>query len=449
MRKTLTLIFTMLSFSLLGQVALDQTFHDFGEIYKGGNRVAEFNLMNNSDKKLFILRADQDRELDIRFSTKTVEPGAYATIRIQVNPRTKGRFKKNIDLWISTSMEPFPLELIGEVKELETSFQPCPSFTHPDKIQPIQFSMTASVTDINTELPVKSAGIQMLRNGIPMEIPLITDERGKASKEIPLGLYYVVTRAEGYKTHESSAYLNRSRKVVEIALTPLEKTEEVPLPDTPKESIAVAPPIEEKSEPVVAIETDPSDFSPEKYAANNIVFLIDVSGSMRKEGRLDLLKASMLELVKILRDIDKVSILTYTATSKMVMESLSATEGNKVLMVSIIQGLEAKGSTQGGQALRLAFEVVKVHYVKNGSNQVMMATDGRFGDNYSEMLKVVKSNTRTGRNISVIGIKNSERSATQMHEIATIGAGYYINIESYDDAQENLVKGIKASCMKE
>ena len=90
------------------------------------------------------------------------------------------------------------------------------------------------------------------------------------------------------------------------------------------------------------------------YAANNIVFLIDVSLSMKREGRLDLLKASMLKLLTILRDIDQVSILNYTTTSKMVLESINATEKNKKRIAGVIQSLEALGGTQGGQAIRAA-----------------------------------------------------------------------------------------------
>ena len=217
----------------------------------------------------------------------------------------------------------------------------------------------------------------------------------------------------------------------------------------PIEPVVMQPQKEREQDPIATIGVDPGDFSVDRYAANNIVFLIDVSASMRKEGRLDLLKASMLELVEILREIDQVSILTYTSTSKMVLEPINATESNKALMIKVIQGLEAKGSTVGGQAVRSAFEVVKAHYVKEGSNQVVMATDGQFRDNFKDMLKMVKKNSRGGRNISVIGIKNSSRSADQMREIATAGSGYYINIESYDDAQENLVQGIKASSLKD
>ncbi|MBL4734245.1 MAG: VWA domain-containing protein [Flavobacteriales bacterium] len=449
MRYTYALLFSLLATLGSAQVTMDQTFHDFGEITKGHMRLAEFNLMNNSDKKVLILRADQDPELDIRFSSKTVEPGAYATVRIQFNPRSRGRVNKKIDLWISTSQEPFVLEMEGIVKELETSFQPCPSFTHPDKIQPIQFNMTAFVTDMTTGLPLGNATIQMLRNGIALDVPLITNEQGKVSKEIPLGLYYIVTSREGYATREASFYLNRSRNKVKVKLMPSKIEKEIVQPVEPVAPVVIQPEKEREQDPIANIGADPGDFSVDRYAANNIVFLIDVSASMRKEGRLDLLKASMLELVEILREIDQVSILTYTSTSKMVLEPINATESNKALMIKVIQGLEAKGSTVGGQAVRSAFEVVKAHYVKEGSNQVVMATDGQFRDNFKDMLKMVKKNSRGGRNISVIGIKNSSRSADQMREIATAGLGYYINIESYDDAQENLVQGIKASSLKE
>jgi Ca-activated chloride channel family protein len=448
MKLSLVFLLALLTSSLVAQVSIDQTFHDFGEINRGHMRLAEFNLMNNGDQKVLILRADQDPELDIRFSSKTIEPGTYATVRIQINPTSKGRFSRSTNLWISTSKEPFVLELEGLVKELEVSFQPCPGFAHPDKVQPIQFSMTAYVTDMKSGAPLENASLQMLRNGVPLEQPLITNDQGKISKEIPLGLYYVIVDKEGYESREASIYLNIRRNEVRVKLMPLSKPDIAHPTDVSSEHIATKPPLEVKPAPTT-FEADPGDFSAEKYAANNIVFLIDVSSSMRKEGRLDLLKASMIQLVEILREIDHVSILTYTSTSKMIMESLSATESNKALMVTVIQGLEAKGSTVGGQAIKYAFEIVKAHYIENGSNQVVMATDGQFRDNYTSMLKMVRKNKRGGRNITVIGIKNSARSAEQMREIAMTGSGHYINIETYTDARENLVRGIKASSLKE
>ena len=198
MKNLLIGILSLISSGLVAQVTIDKTSHDFGDIHKGDPRLAEFNLMNKSTKSVFILRADQDRETDIKFSTKTVAPGTYATIRIQYNPRSKGRFKKDINLYISSLMEPIVLELQGTVKELEASFLPCPSFTHPERNQGINFSMNAIVTDQTTGLPIPNAGIQMIKNGVPLKRPLYTDDRGKASKEIPLGLYYVVIEKEGY-----------------------------------------------------------------------------------------------------------------------------------------------------------------------------------------------------------------------------------------------------------
>jgi len=446
MRKALVIFISLLSYNGFSQITLDQNHYDLGEIYKGNKRLAEFNLMNNSLKKIYVLRVDKDLELETRFSTKTIEPGAYATIRIQINPRSTGKFEKKVNLWISSSQVPYPLEIIGDVKELEISYQPCPGFAHPDKIQPIQFDVTATISDIDSKLPIENATIQMVRNGIPLEELLISDNNGIASKNIPLGLYYVIAKADGYETEEFPVYLNRTRNKIMVKLKSLKNVEDLA---KPIETI-IAGNTEKNNSAKFQLpsEIELQGFSPENYAANNIVFLIDVSGSMRKEGRLDLLKASMLELLSILRDIDKVSILTYTSTSKMVMESLNATETNKILMKNIIIGLEAKGSTQGGQALRSAFEIVKLHFVTNGSNQVVMATDGRFGENFPEMLKVVKTNNRRKRNISVIGIKNSERSASQMREIVASGSGYYINMDNFYDAQENLVKGIKSACLK-
>ena len=110
--------------------------------------------------------------------------------------------------------------------------------------------------------------------------------------------------------------------------------------------------------------------------ASNIVFLIDVSGSMMEENKLPLVKASMKLLVDQLREQDKISLVTYAGNAGLVLGATSGADKTKIK--DAIDKLEAGGSTAGGQGIKLAYKTAKENFMKNGNNRVILCTDGDF-----------------------------------------------------------------------
>lgn len=110
--------------------------------------------------------------------------------------------------------------------------------------------------------------------------------------------------------------------------------------------------------------------------ANNLVFLIDVSGSMWNEDKLPLLKTAFRMLVEQLREQDRVAIVVYAGQAGLVLPSTSG--ANKQAILAAIDGLEAGGSTAGGAGIRLAYDIAKANYLPSGNNRVILATDGDF-----------------------------------------------------------------------
>ena len=110
--------------------------------------------------------------------------------------------------------------------------------------------------------------------------------------------------------------------------------------------------------------------------ANNLTFLIDVSGSMGNDNRLENLKNSLTYLSKYLRQEDKISIITYSSYPKVVLNNGSASDINK-----IINSLNAKGKSEGFEGLKKAYDLALVNYKNGGNNKIVLATDGIFGEN--------------------------------------------------------------------
>ena len=116
----------------------------------------------------------------------------------------------------------------------------------------------------------------------------------------------------------------------------------------------------------------PSD----KLPASNLVFLIDVSGSMNDQNKLPLLKESMKILIKALRKEDKVSIIVYARAAGMVLPPTSGDEQRTI--IDALEKLSAGGSTAGGAGIELAYKTAEENFIKNGNNRVILATDGDF-----------------------------------------------------------------------
>ena len=188
------------------------------------------------------------------------------------------------------------------------------------------------------------------------------------------------------------------------------------------------------------------EFNEINYEPNNIVFLLDISTSMKYNGKLELLKSSMQELTKILRPIDKVTIIGYSSRASVLLNTLSGNEKDSITQKII--DLKAKGLTAGGRGLKLAYEKAKNEFIENGNNQIIIATDGDFNQGDENINKLAKKVKKTGLIISIIGIKAKQIPKENMKAIAKLGGGNYITIDSYDAACKSLVNEIKINSFK-
>lgn len=174
--------------------------------------------------------------------------------------------------------------------------------------------------------------------------------------------------------------------------------------------------------------------------ASNMVFLIDVSGSMSDPNKLPLVKASMKMLVEQLREQDKVAIVVYAGAAGLV---LAPTEGSeKTKIKDAIDNLEAGGSTAGGAGIKLAYKTAREYFVKGGNNRVILCTDGDFNIGESSddaMERLIEEERKSGVFLTVLGYGMGNYKDNKMQKLSNKGNGNHAYIDGMSEAKKVLV----------
>jgi Ca-activated chloride channel family protein len=180
--------------------------------------------------------------------------------------------------------------------------------------------------------------------------------------------------------------------------------------------------------------------------AANLVFLIDVSGSMQDQDKLPLLKAGMKMLVDQLGVEDKVTIVTYAGSAGLVLAPTSGNE--KETIRAAIDGLDAGGSTAGGEGIALAYAKAREAKVDGGINRILLATDGDFNVGVTDidaLKEMIEENRKSGIALSTLGFGEGNYNDALMEQIADVGNGSYGYIDSLNEAKRQLVDGLQAN----
>lgn len=180
--------------------------------------------------------------------------------------------------------------------------------------------------------------------------------------------------------------------------------------------------------------------------ASNLVFLIDVSGSMSDDNKLPLLKESMKIMVKQLRKKDKVSIVVYAGSAGVVLEPTSGDEKDDIM--DAFDNLSAGGSTAGGEGIELAYKLAKQNFIAEGNNRIVIATDGDFnvGSSSDEaMIDLIEEKRKSGIFLTVLGFGMGNYKDSKMEILADKGNGNYAYIDNIQEANRFLGKEFKGS----
>jgi Mg-chelatase subunit ChlD len=193
--------------------------------------------------------------------------------------------------------------------------------------------------------------------------------------------------------------------------------------------------VHEKGEP---------EFSSTKYRPNNVLLLLDVSGSMKDDDKMDKLKSSIRRLVLMLREVDVLTMIAYNSTSWEVLPPTPVTDNQAI--VTLVDSLQASGYTNGVNGMEAAYESLEKQLIAGGNNQLIIATDGKFNSSkFSEKdaVQMVKDNSDKGIVLSIIGFGDDKEAGRLMKKLANLGEGNFLQVKNNEDPTELLAEEIK------
>lgn len=454
--KYFLLLLALVSSAIHAQLESDKTFFDFGDITEDSSRTVDFFIINKYSKRVSPSVKGFDLDLSTRQYPYSLQPDSTMTLRIKMNRDELGPIEKKVivSCWdcqdsliltLKANILSFDYEKNGPAEEIDRPREPN---EEEKQFLPVEFK----VIDKKTKQPIPDIDISFMQIYPPYQRTK-TDAEGKMTRNFQLGYSYSIFKY-GYNYHSGKIYLGCNDSVRIIELEPYETfsanhfsnanfhfpTNRV----SPEEA-------EEKMNQIFrdmqdSVVLDPLDTA---FKSNNIVFLMDISFSMIEEGRMDLLQTSLVNMIKVLRPEDRVSIITFASETKVLFEPMVATEENKVKMIRMVKGLRPGGLTNGGKGLKTAYKFIDQNALDDGNNQLIVCTDGGLNDymRHNALLSLVEKNSDHTLT-SILMIHGYSYAYSYMNEIATSGKGHLLPINSEKASKEILIKEIKLNSRK-
>ena len=182
------------------------------------------------------------------------------------------------------------------------------------------------------------------------------------------------------------------------------------------------------------------DMADKELPASNLVFLVDVSGSMNSPNKLGLLKSALKLLSKKMRTEDKISIVVYAGASGVVLEPVAGNQSAKIAQA--LDSLSAGGRTNGAAGISSAYQLAEQEFIKGGINRIILATDGDFNVgtvNFEALKDLVEEKRKTGISLTTLGFGSGNYNDHLMEQLADAGNGNYAYIDTLNEAQKVLV----------
>ena len=474
--------------SLIGKIEFKNPKINYGNQNDWVLSTNYFHFINKSKKPIYILRADKPDGCKLIFPSVAIMPGKAGKIGILFTPKNTGVFSYKIRLYHSGSKAPSILKIKGSSKSIpNTNNIDCPTFEKNAAEKKLNNTHSGLVKNKVYGHPVKNAQILFIQNNQIIE-NLKTDKSGGFEKELRLGLYSIFVTAKGYDTifydnfyvnHYTDPFIfeltQKQRKtpdntIKENNITSELIEEDTPTTDTVSMDIIITKTPEtdlhlpdnilidsnvKKHTPNPKIDTqikepETKDLLDKKlYHPNNLVFLIDVSKSMKDSSQLPWVKANIIEMISQLRSIDKISLITYANGVQIL--TYGAPCSDKKNLFEIIDTIKTRGSTRGEEGIKKAYKLAKKLYIPKGNNQIIIATDGGFnglGESRTSLFDFIQKNHKKGIRLSVLGVGNKAKGKHLMRNLAYYGKGNYCHIHNNDKLSSVLIDEIKKQSYK-
>lgn len=200
----------------------------------------------------------------------------------------------------------------------------------------------------------------------------------------------------------------------------------------------------EKRDTVYLSEAGEDIRSMDGYAINNMVLLLDVSGSMNAPEKLPLLKNSIISLLSMMRPEDRISIIAFSDKPKVLLESASFKDEDKINKA--INSLKSSGKTDGNAGIKLAYRTADENYIRGGNNRIVLATDGEFATS-DETLQMISKFSKEDIFLSIFNFGKGAGASKALQQLTTLGNGNYAQI-SKDNVDMKLIREAKAKKKK-
>lgn len=440
----------------------------FDALSANSQRFQDVKISNSQAKKVYILRVTASPEVSYKLNSDVILPDSSLIMRVQVNPKKNGNFHYSLAVYFSDQSEPVALTIIGNQQEsaAANSSTNCPDFnTIPPQLASPNVLTIRTIDKETGELLTQST-VAIIRNGEPAGA-WITGKKGAFHVAIPDGYFYFYVTRESYLTKEAGIYVPPNIHEITIPLSknpiycpPPPQTVPTPIVEepqilTPEQTATLlaqelaAVPVDSTTmqiQPELAA-IPPTDFSSTYFKDVNVVFVLDVSSSMKLGDKMDLLKYSLNQLVEKLRAQDYMGIITYSDNAEVFQ--IPTTCDQKETLQASISNLRPRGMTAGGKGIKLGYKQVLQHFDPSKTNMVIVITDGAFNKDSDDYQKLVKKYAKKGIILSVVGIHTKPKDAELMREAAAYGKGRYVPIDQLSDAHNNLTQEIRIASFKQ
>jgi Ca-activated chloride channel family protein len=399
---------------------------DFGITSPTTQWVVDVIIKNNSSKKDYLLRSTFTHEYEVLYSSKTLLQDSSVVLRIKFKPRAKGKFNEKIELYFASLEKPMILPVTADVAYLNPEDNlACPDFSRLAADCCVENEVVCEVINAETKQPIADANVAIKENGV-QQVNLKTNATGKATRSIPIGYYELLASHKDYLPQSTISYVNNRKSYFLFELQPIKN-----------EIVEEINEIKEWPKTVTDTLTISSNDLPENlYKDNNIVFLLDVSSSMKIGDKMALMKGSLLELTKALRATDKITLISYADETTVLLATTSGS--NKGTITTLVYNLVADGNTAGAKGFKKGYEILRQEFLKEGNNQLIVITDGAFQpEDQKQINKLVKKYARKKLKTSIVGINANYYASLNLNAVSEKGNGSFILIK--DDADLQLI----------
>jgi Mg-chelatase subunit ChlD len=389
---------------------------DLGTFSEAGSIRFKVVIKNTGIKNLFLLRADAPPNTDVYISKKVILPTDTALINLIYHPKTTGYFKHTVNFITNSGKAADELVFSGSVgRLLSDNLMHCVDFKPKETggmaTIPLLTLHRSYLSDAISGLPINFAEITYIDMNGSVNTFSKTTDKGLLENTVPVGMYALVVKSPGYEPLMMEQYIGTRSTSQNYMLV---KQKEMNTPINKDSSAAV----DERLDTLDNV----------KFKPNNLVFLIDASGSMKDPNKLPLFVKSMRRLIEPLRSSDRVSIIVYAAQVNILAET--QTGSNKTELFKVLESLKAEGITSGSAGLDKAYELIEMGYIADGNNQIILATDGAFRLSAANR-KTVDAFAQSKEQpviLSVVALGADEVALNMLKKLSEMGRGSFLHL---------------------